>query len=106
VYKLHHQLTAPYVEDVDDVVKLGNFTSEGATVDIVLVGNGERMYGASGDVRKVRDDLYVLQGDGDDSCTLMIHVEDSRIGIEGLPSVSDTSRFCPEQSIWLPVGRQ
>jgi hypothetical protein len=28
------------------MVKLANFTSQGATINIVLVGNGERMYGA------------------------------------------------------------
>lgn len=105
VYKIHHRLTVPAAEDVDDIVELGNFTSQGATVDIVFVGNGERMYGASGDVIKVREGLYVLPDEGDDSCTLMIHAEGSRTGIEGLPSVGHNSRFCPSKPIWLPMSR-
>jgi hypothetical protein len=106
VYKVHHRLTLPYAEEVDDIVELGNFTSDGATIMIVLEGNGEHLTGASGDLHRVHNALYVLPAHGEESCTLIIHVDGSRIGIEGIPFENDNSRFCPNDPIWLPVSRQ
>jgi len=103
VYELPHQLSVPRVEMVRDTVKIGNFTDDGATIEIVLIGNGERLYGGTGEASKIRGDLYLLAAAQVDHCTLLIHFDRSRIGIEGLHSDKDSSRFCPSKTLWLPA---
>ncbi|WP_116138809.1 hypothetical protein [Trinickia diaoshuihuensis] len=103
VYELPHQLSVPHVEDVRDIAKIGNFTSDGATIEIVLIGNGGRLYGGTGEARKIGGGLYILSADSVDHCSLRIHVSRSRIGIEGLRSRHDSGRFCPVKILWLPA---
>ncbi|MGG1948798.1 hypothetical protein AB1286_28985 [Trinickia sp. NRRL B-1857] len=103
IYELSHQLSLPHVAEVRDIAKIGNFTSDGATIEIVLIGNGGRLYGATGEARKIRDGLYILSADPVDHCSLLIHVSRSRIGIEGLQADENLQRFCPSKIFWLPV---
>ncbi|NPT53069.1 hypothetical protein [Paraburkholderia elongata] len=108
VSKLPHQLSVPRIENVTDEAEIGNFTSEGVTVSTLIIGNGERLYGAMGDARRVSDGLYLLPRDDDDEawCDLKIQVESARIGIEGMPIKDDPSLFCPSYTMWLPAVRQ
>ena len=86
-----------------DIVKIGNFTSDGAVIEIVLIGNGGRLSGGTGAAHKIRDGLYILAADPPDHCSLLIYVSRSRVGIEGLHADESLERFCPNKIHWLPA---
>ncbi|MBN3792229.1 hypothetical protein [Burkholderia sp. Ac-20353] len=105
VYELPHQLSVPRIEQVRDTVKIGNFDVDGATVDIVLVGNGERLLGGSGNARRIHSGLYELSADHPDHCALKLYVEPRRIGIKGTQGDAADDRFCPIETIWIPIKK-
>lgn len=102
IYELPHQLSLPRVEDVRDIVKIGNFTSDGAAIEIVLIGNGGAAFRGTGAAHEIRDSLYILAADPPDHCSLLIYASRSRVGIEGLHADESLERFCPNKIHWLP----
>jgi hypothetical protein len=50
-FELDHQITVPKITAVRDILRIGNIVDDQATIEIILVRNGNQLYGGAGEAQ-------------------------------------------------------